>query len=779
MNHYSPILLKSATLLFSVSAILAEAQAEPWTSMPPSPLQGPTLLESIKATEELSVADHPLNACDWASPTASHDGVVYYAYIDPDQDISVIAKYPDGTTESSKVIPNVEDNNHHVEPSIGIDADGYLHLVGNLHNDSMNYFRSVRPMDLTEWESLGNSANGGIDSYKVTYPSFFNAPDGTLFIAFRDNLNDSYRAGMRFGAMGRYELETRTWTMLGNEVTELSFPNKVDQALFWDNSGGAFAYQGYKIRCAFSPSGRLHVSWPISKNPRQPDINIAANQHTHTMYAYSDDKGDTWFQADGTEVTPPLGADNVEPVFVSETETLYNNTAIAFTSDDRGIVGHYDSATTAMRWFIWDGSQWVDFDNKADVVPGILAPGPHGSLTAFSQSIVHRSWDNGETWKQYKLPGTYISGYESYVDLTYYMKTGKLRFSANGGNGTVSTLEFSGAPAPVGGPLSIASFEPPVATYGRLYSHAMIAGGGDGNYSFSLSSGSLPPGMALSNEGLISGVPAETGSFPFTLQVEDGSASTSEIVMTLTVASYRDLPVRDVSTSDYSDTNPPEFAVDGQLANRWVTTAKGNWLQLDLGESMVVDAVAINWAGSSSRTYSFSVEVSNDTETWAPAFNGSSILNSETQSYPLATVEAVRYVRITCNGSTFDDRANINEVYIRQNAMDHVTPWPNAIQLEDNWKSTWLGWVQDSNFPYAYHLEHGWLYTQLMDPEAAWFYNYQDSLGWFYANSSMYSVPDSSFLYHSNMGLLYYYRGTSPRWFHSIESGDDFQLPLP
>ena len=689
-----------------------------------------------------------------------------------------MAEYPDGTMESSKVIPNIYDDNHHVETSLGIDADGYLHLVGNMHNDPMQYYRTLQPMDISEWESLGNNPEGGIDSYSVTYPSFFNAPDGTLFIAFRDRMNDSYGNGMLFGSVGRYDLETRSWTMLGNPVTELNSP-KVGQALIWGNYGGAFGYQGYKIRCAFSPSGRLHVSWNISKDPANPDISLASGQHTHVMYAYSDDKGDTWFQADGTMVTPPLGAQNVEPVFDSETDRLYNNTAIAFTSDDRGIVGQYDHYTEQMLWFIWDGNQWVEFDNKADVIPGILAPGPYGSLNAFSQDAIHRSWDNGETWKQYKLPGTYISGYESFVDLTYFRKTGKLRFSANGGNGTVTTLEFSSTPVPVGGPLTIATFDLPTAAFGRLYGQSISVGGGDGSYTFSITEGSLPIGLTLNSAGLLTGVPAETGSFPVTIQVEDGSMASDAIQLTLVVAAYRDLPIRDISSNDYSDSNPPEFAADGEQSTRWTTTTKGNWLLLDLGEPQVADEIAINWAGSSGRSYHFRVEVSNDKENWTLAFEGSSELNSETQSYPLSVIEPIRYFRVTGNGSTFDDRTNINEISIRQSAMEHVTPWPNAIHHADNWKSTWLGWLQDDNYPYVYHLEHGWLYAQSTGTESAWFYGYQDNLGWFHTSSSIYSVPQSSFLFHAGLGWLYYYPGTRPGWFHSYVTGEDFQLPLP
>lgn len=61
------------------------------------------------------------------------------------------------------------------------------------------------------------------------------------------------------------------------------------------------------------------------------------------------------------------------------------------------------------------------------------------------------------------------------------------------------------------------------ATVGATYNAALSASGGAQPYSWNLSSGSLPDGLALSSAGAISGMPATAGKASFTVQVTDSS----------------------------------------------------------------------------------------------------------------------------------------------------------------------------------------------------------------------------------------------------------------
>lgn len=81
------------------------------------------------------------------------------------------------------------------------------------------------------------------------------------------------------------------------------------------------------------------------------------------------------------------------------------------------------------------------------------------------------------------------------------------------------TLSVSPAPA-----LSVATSSLASAAQGTLYNAALAANGGVPPLTWSISSGSLPPGLTLTAAtGQISGTPTTQGNFPFTVQVTDSS----------------------------------------------------------------------------------------------------------------------------------------------------------------------------------------------------------------------------------------------------------------
>jgi hypothetical protein len=72
--------------------------------------------------------------------------------------------------------------------------------------------------------------------------------------------------------------------------------------------------------------------------------------------------------------------------------------------------------------------------------------------------------------------------------------------------------------------LSVDCDDPPSATVGLPYSHSFTARGGTGSYSWSIASGELPPGLALSADGTVSGIPTDPGAYSFTIAVADADA---------------------------------------------------------------------------------------------------------------------------------------------------------------------------------------------------------------------------------------------------------------
>ena len=61
----------------------------------------------------------------------------------------------------------------------------------------------------------------------------------------------------------------------------------------------------------------------------------------------------------------------------------------------------------------------------------------------------------------------------------------------------------------------------PDGNVGSLYNQAITASGGTGPYTFSLASGSLPPGLALSSSGALTGAPTSPGIYNFAVSATD------------------------------------------------------------------------------------------------------------------------------------------------------------------------------------------------------------------------------------------------------------------
>ena len=77
--------------------------------------------------------------------------------------------------------------------------------------------------------------------------------------------------------------------------------------------------------------------------------------------------------------------------------------------------------------------------------------------------------------------------------------------------------------------LSISSACPlPDATVGVAYSQLLTVHGGQPGYQWTISQGNLPPGVGLSPNGIVNGVPTTAGTYDFTLRVQDGLLFSTE-----------------------------------------------------------------------------------------------------------------------------------------------------------------------------------------------------------------------------------------------------------
>lgn len=100
------------------------------------------------------------------------------------------------------------------------------------------------------------------------------------------------------------------------------------------------------------------------------------------------------------------------------------------------------------------------------------------------------------------------------------------------GTATTQTFSLGANPAPV------VSLSPtlPTSAAGAPYSNTLTATGGRAPFTFTLASGSLPPGLTLSSAGVLSGTPAASGSYTFTASATDADGFVGLHTYTVAIA---------------------------------------------------------------------------------------------------------------------------------------------------------------------------------------------------------------------------------------------------
>ena len=115
-----------------------------------------------------------------------------------------------------------------------------------------------------------------------------------------------------------------------------------------------------------------------------------------------------------------------------------------------------------------------------------------------------------------------------------------------GSTATVTCNTFSGWKTDLSGvppqPPCITTTELPPAELNTPYMATLEAVGGTPPYTWSLASGSLPPGLSLSSDGTITGTPTATGTFTFSLEVVDSLGASARITQSLEVTVETNVP---------------------------------------------------------------------------------------------------------------------------------------------------------------------------------------------------------------------------------------------
>lgn len=116
------------------------------------------------------------------------------------------------------------------------------------------------------------------------------------------------------------------------------------------------------------------------------------------------------------------------------------------------------------------------------------------------------------------------------------------------------------------GPPVFAASDPPDGVEQVSYSYTFTVSNGSATYQ--VSSGSLPPGLVLSSDGVLSGTPTQSGTYTFSVSANNGHGTTISgphtiiiIPPTETVLSHWNFTYSDNGNSDYDTIN----SIDGEL----------------------------------------------------------------------------------------------------------------------------------------------------------------------------------------------------------------------
>ena len=158
------------------------------------------------------------------------------------------------------------------------------------------------------------------------------------------------------------------------------------------------------------------------------------------------------------------------------------------------------------------------------------------------------------------------------------------------GNGTLFSISLA---------LVVTTTSLPSGMNGAAYNQTLTAFGGQTPYSWTNSSGALPPGLTLTTNGVISGTPTTNGTFNFTVKVTDALSATATQPLTLTVSGSLSVAIQPTNNSVTNMVgNNVSFSVsvagNGPFSYQWqlngtnlpngiITTVAGNGVQAGTG----------------------------------------------------------------------------------------------------------------------------------------------------------------------------------------------------
>ncbi|KAF2871248.1 hypothetical protein BDV95DRAFT_57963 [Massariosphaeria phaeospora] len=254
--------------------------------------------------------------------------------------------------------------------SLGISADGKIHLSFDHHDVPLNYRVSSSGIAKTVPEQWSASAFGAVQHSlpgstgpwtKLTYPRFERTANGDLLMEFRigqSGAGDSY--------MHRYSPTSGQWSSVGKYLQGE------------DNN----AY----INGITSAAGKLFVSWTVRETPD------ASTNHDF-YFAVSDDDGRSWKTSAGQSVAKPItpSSPGVRVYSIPQNSEIINQEAQCADEKGRFHALMRDKSSGTARFYHYLRTASGTFTKTAINVPGLSTP-PYlayrGKIVAVGDTVI-------------------------------------------------------------------------------------------------------------------------------------------------------------------------------------------------------------------------------------------------------------------------------------------------------------------------------------------------------------------------------------------------------
>lgn len=241
----------------------------------------------------------------------SYKNYQYVAYYDGERQVCVgRRKLPKGVWQSIRFKDyDFKSDDGHNMFSIGIcPQDGTIHLSFDHHANDLHYRVSKKDVatnpETVEWDAsifrpIQSELESGKRVTKLTYPRFWQTPDGGLQFSYR-------RGGSGNGESMLVDYDGKAGTWSGTRQINSG------QGVFDDGKGHSRSRNAYPNGYTFDSNGTLHTTWVWREGAETANHDL--------MYAYSKDRGNTWLNNSGHTIeglarvdTPGITVANINP----------------------------------------------------------------------------------------------------------------------------------------------------------------------------------------------------------------------------------------------------------------------------------------------------------------------------------------------------------------------------------------------------------------------------------------------------------------------------------